>query len=155
MTSVGHSVRSEESQSHVKLSLPSWDVTRELTEVKIADIEEPKERRESCNDVAKKPIMNGVAEETTESCDDIASEPVIPREATQIVVEDMVKMSIEVGADRAKKPTLVGVADVERVDETAELSLDAASEPVIVMDENAAQTAVEDIHALKKFHVQF
>ena len=102
MTSVGHSVWSEESQSHVKSSLPSWDLTRELAEVKIADIEEPKERRESCNDVAKKPIMNGVAEETTESCDDIASEPVIPREATQIVVEDMVKMSIEAGADRAK-----------------------------------------------------
>jgi hypothetical protein len=45
---------------------------------------------------------------------------------------------------------LVGVADVERVFETAELGEDAASEPVIVLDE-AAQTAVEDIPALKRF----
>jgi hypothetical protein len=74
-------------------------VTREPKEVKIGDIEEPNEGRESCNDVAKNPIMDGIAEETTEICDDIASEPVmekadaeIPREATQIVVEDMVKV---------------------------------------------------------------
>ena len=75
-----------------------------------------------------------------EMCDDIASEPVmekavaeIPREATHIVVEDMVKRSIEVGADSAKKPTLVGIADVGRVLETAELGVAAASEPVMVM----------------------
>ena len=39
----------------------------------------------------------------------------------------MVKKTIEVGADSAKKPTLVGDADVERVIETAELYEDAAT----------------------------
>ena len=45
MTTLGHSVWSEESQNHVKLSLPGWDVTGEPIEVKIEDITEPNERR--------------------------------------------------------------------------------------------------------------
>ena len=49
---------------------------------------------------------------------------------------------VEVGADNAKKPVLV--ADVERVIETAELEKDAASGPIIVLDE-ATPTAVADI----------
>ena len=71
-------------------------------------------------------------------------------DVTEVVVGDKVEMTAEVGADSAKKPTIVGVADVERVIETAELDEDAASEPVMVLDE-AEQTAVEDIPALTAF----
>jgi hypothetical protein len=77
----------------------------------------------------------------------------VPDCATQ--VEDMDEMSIEVEADYAKKPTLVGVADVEKVIKTSELCKDAAGEPVIVEAEDAkepreaAQTAVRDILALE------
>jgi hypothetical protein len=62
--------------------------------------------------------------------------------------------AVEVKAADARKHILVGVADVERVIETAELCENAASEPVMVMEEDAkksreaAQTAVEDIPAL-------
>ena len=42
----------------------------------------------------------------------------VPNCATQVVVEDIVKMTIEVEADHAKRPALVGVADVEEVIET-------------------------------------
>jgi hypothetical protein len=45
---------------------------------------------------------------------------------------------------------VIGVADVERVIGTAELDENAASEPVMVLDE-AEQTAVEDIPALNTF----
>jgi hypothetical protein len=51
-------------------------------------------------------------------------------------------MTADVGADNAKKPVLV--ADVEKVIETAELEKDAASGPIIVLDE-ATPTAVGDI----------
>ena len=52
-------------------------------------------------------------------------------------------MTIEVGADSAKNPTLVGVEDVKRVLETAELGEDAASTPVMVLGE-AELTADDD-----------
>jgi sRNA-binding protein len=39
-------------------------------------------------------------------------------DATAVLVGDKVKMTAEVGADSAKKPTIVEVADVERVIET-------------------------------------
>ena len=53
------------------------------------------------------------------------------------------------GADSAKKSTIVGVADVERVIENAEVDEDAASELVVVLDE-AEQTAVEDMPSLQR-----
>ena len=112
MTQMGTVVRSEKSQNTEKSSLPevnepnatesgrhdakkpvldaeetteSRDVaTRELKEVKIDNIEEPNEERESCNDVAKNPFMDGVAEDTTELCDDIASEPVMEKADAEI-----------------------------------------------------------------------
>ena len=52
--------------------------------------------------------------------------------------------------NNARNYILVGVADVERVSETAELGEDAASEPVMVLDE-ATLTADEDIPAPKNF----
>ena len=55
------------------------------------------------------------------------------------------------GAGSAKKPTIVGVADVERVIETAELDGDAAREPVLVLDE-AEKTAEGDKPALTSLH---
>jgi hypothetical protein len=63
----------------------------------------------------------------------------------------MVKMTMEVGADSAKKLTIVGVADVNRVIETAKLDEDAASKPVVVLDE-AEKTAEDDIPALTNLH---
>ena len=116
-------------------------VTIDPNEVKIGCISRKRMREESLVMMLPRTLlMDGFAEEATEMCDDIASEPAmekadaeIPREATQNVVEDAVKITIEVGADSAKKPTLVGVEDVEGVLVTAELGVDAASKPVMVM----------------------
>jgi hypothetical protein len=44
------------------MNLPGWDVTRESIEVKIEDIQEPNERRESCDDVAKETILARAAD---------------------------------------------------------------------------------------------
>ena len=65
-------------------------------------------------------------------------------------MDGVAEESAELGMDAASKPVMVMVADVERVVETAELDQDAASEPAMVLDE-AEQTAVEDIPALKHF----
>ena len=49
------------------------------------------------------------------------------------------------GANSAKKPTIVGITDVETVIDTAELEEDAASEPVVVrVPRKATQTVGVD-----------
>ena len=73
-------------------------------------------------------------------------------DATQVVDGDMVKMTIEVGAYSAKKHTIVGVANVDRIFETAELDENAASVPVVMQLDEAENTNEDDILALDNLH---
>ena len=86
----------------MKYQEAGWDVTRTLIEVKTGEVEEPIERRESCGDDAKEPILGRATDvenisETVESCGDDAKEPMMveaedaekPREAAQAIDEDI------------------------------------------------------------------
>jgi hypothetical protein len=115
-------------------------VTRETKEVKnkIGDIEEPNEGINAKETVEEEDAELGV---------DAAREPnMVMDETAQNANEDKHALknilTIEVEAVNAKKPELG--ADVEKVYETAELGKDAASEPIMVLDE-ATLTAVGDI----------
>ena len=68
-------------------------VTRDPKEVKIGDIKEPNEQRESCNDVAKNPIMDGVAAETEEVKDEYSEVP----ELQQVMVAEDPVLAAEDG----------------------------------------------------------
>ena len=65
--------------------------TREPKEVKIGDIEEPNEKRESCDEVAKHPIINGVAVKT-EGVKDEESE--VPKVQQVLVAEDHIMAAV-------------------------------------------------------------
>ena len=123
------------------------DVTKDPMMVKAEDAEEPTETRsdvaidsEEKMNISPHVMKAGAAEE--------------PKCEAQVAVEDIIEMSIEVKAEDTKEPEepiLVRVANVKKLDETAESCKDAASEPVMVKAEDAeepreaAQTAVEDI----------
>ena len=123
------------------------DVTKDPMMVKAEDAEEPTETRsdvaidsEDKMNISPHVMKAGDAEE--------------PKCEAQVAVEDIIEMSIEVKAEDTKEPEepiLVRVANVKKLDMTAELCKDAASEPVMVKAEDAeepreaAQTAVEDI----------
>jgi hypothetical protein len=153
MTQLGNVMWVEKSQDDVKSSLqgvkkPALEaeettevrdvVTREPKAVKIVDTEEQNEGRKA---------KETVDEENAELGVDTASGPeMVLDEKTQTADEDIRAIknfqNNEVESVDAKKPMLV--ADVKKVIETAELGKDAASVPIIVLDE-ATPTAVGDI----------
>jgi hypothetical protein len=62
-------------------------------------------------------------------------DPGIPTLHTiEVVVEDNVEMTAEMGANNAEQPTIVGVTNVERVTENTVLDADATSELEMVLD---------------------
>ena len=81
--------------------------------MKIEDIKEPNERRESCNDVAKYPIINGVPVKTEEAKHDDSEVP-----EDQVLVR-LVKQSPESNVDEMKKTSgnMIGISHYHKREE--------------------------------------